>query len=765
MTGDHADHLTVSQSRSQIVSRHCIRSTPHEQGPPPDNLLSVAVGAPGCNRTLRVVAHGTSCGQNEAMNPSAITQRALAILPEDIAAIAWVGDVDVTAEGSHVAYTVTRLSLERDEAISAIWVASVGSPSGARQFTTGARRDVSPKWSPDGQMLAFLSERPSPDVSGPGADRPQVYVMPSAGGEARRLTSLSGGVLQFAWAPDSARIACVASVSPETYQDAKPKVFGDRAPSKPFRVINTLKYRRNGEGFIDSRRHLFVVSVDDPSDAIQVTAGDFDHSDPSWSPDGTELVFVSARHDYRDQDNAQSVMAINMTSADELSKDIYQVRIVVDPVGPASFPSWSPDGKWIAYAGHTYPRDTGRHTRIWVAPSHGGQPQPVADLADRNVAASSATRPTWSNDSSALVFTVEDDGMTSLVRAMRPDLGSLTGPHPLRVVAGGHREVSAFASATNSDTTAYVVSDPGSFPEVRVLRGTQEATNDYQLSLCNSSFVQSCAVGTYSRFTLSQSDGPLTVWIYLPPDVDETVARSVPVLVNIHGGPHAQYGDRFFDEFAVYVGAGYAVVFTNPHGSTGRSEHFTRSIRGDWGGIDAHDVLAAVDFALAVAPCLDPNRMGVIGGSYGGYLTSWIVAHDHRFKAACSERAVNDLASFAGTSDIGFWFAEGQLGMSPFDNPDLAARHSPLHYASAVRTPLLIMHAEHDFRCPIEQAERLFVALATRKHSVRFVRVPDADHELSRSGRPRQRVERFRHILEWFEPFLRPRSGRTRDHD
>ena len=198
----------------------------------------------------------------------------------------------------------------------------------------------------------------------------------------------------------------------------------------------------------------------------------------------------------------------------------------------------------------------------------------------------------------------------------------------------------------------------------------------------------------------------------------------------------------------LFRSAGYAVVYANPRGSMGSTEAFSRAVTGDWGGGDAADILAVVDDALSRYPLIDPSRLGLMGGSYGGYLTSSIVTQTDRFVAACSERAVNNLGSFGGTSDIGFWFAEGQLGTSPFDAPNIAARHSPLSYASAIRTPLLIMHAEQDYRCPIEQAEQLYVALARRGHAVRFVRVPDADHELSRTGRPRQRVERFRHIID-----------------
>ena len=235
-----------------------------------------------------------------------------------------------------------------------------------------------------------------------------------------------------------------------------------------------------------------------------------------------------------------------------------------------------------------------------------------------------------------------------------------------------------------------------------------------------------------------------------------------PALLNIHGGPHAQYGHGFFDEFQVYAGAGYGVIYVNPRGSQGYGEAFTRAVIGDWGGGDFADVMAGLDQALARHAWIDAARLGVMGGSYGGFLTSWIVGHDHRFKAACSERAVNDQYGMFGNSDIGHLFNVIELGgVTPWENMAEYLARSPVTYAKDVTTPLLILHSEDDLRCPIEQAEQLFVALKTLGKDVMFVRFPDENHELSRSGKPRHRLERFRFILDWFSRHLAG-AGRTR---
>ena len=227
-----------------------------------------------------------------------------------------------------------------------------------------------------------------------------------------------------------------------------------------------------------------------------------------------------------------------------------------------------------------------------------------------------------------------------------------------------------------------------------------------------------------------------------------------PGLLNIHGGPHAQYGHGFFDEFQVYAGAGYVVVYTNPRGSQGYGEAFTRAVVGDWGGGDYADVMAALDETLARHAFIDPLRLGVMGGSYGGFLTSWTIGHTDRFKAACSERAVNDQWGMFGTSDIGHIFNKVELGALPWEDLAPYVERSPISYVKNVTTPLLILHSEDDLRCPMGQAEQLFVALKKLRKDVTFVRFPDETHELSRSGKPRHRLARFRFILDWFARHL-----------
>ena len=693
--------------------------------------------------------------------------------PEDITRIQWIGEPLVSPDGSMVVFTVTHVNEVRDENISAIWMVGTNG-SDPRQFTSGFRRDHSPRWSPDGSRIAFVSERHCPDLTGPAADKTQLYVMDMAGGEPVRLTSCPGGVSSPEWSPDGGAIAFVARVDRDGAPGdvGKPVVSGDRPPSHPARVIETLRYRRNGEGFIDSRRQICVVWVASDrqslntgqSAVIQLTHGDFDHTDPAWTPDGKQLLFVCARHAARDVDNCSDIWVMDVGDLTETSSTPERpFSKVTSTTGPLAMPVPSPDGTYVMYFGHAHPVDTGRQTRAWVQPIGAEQkvPHNASGHIDRNVVASSQMRPAWLAGTERVVFAAEDDGATVITSApagINESSTQRTAGNRQDIVSGT-RDVSGFHVASDGTRIVFVASDATTPPELFVTElGDGGNWHERQLTNLNAHWCRRTKRVEPIRHMITRDGHGVVYWVMLPASDEGETPSMVPALVNIHGGPHAQYGDRFFDEFLVYAGAGYAVIYANPRGSMGSTEAFSRAVIGDWGGGDAADILAVVDDALSRYPLIDPSRLGIMGGSYGGYLTSSIVTQTDRFVAACSERALNSFASFSGTSDIGFWFSIGELGTSPFDDADTAARHSPLTYASRITTPMLIIHSEQDLRCPIEQAEQLHVALLLAGKVSRFVRFANADHELSRTGRPRQRLERFRHILDWFEPYLRPKG-------
>ena len=638
-----------------------------------------------------------------------------AMIPEDLYAINWLGDCDISPDGKRVAYTVTRLDRDEDTYKSAIWMVDVES-SVTRQFTAGAKRDSAPRFSPDGTSLAFLSER--------GEEKPQIFVMPIDGGEARKLTDRKLGAGVPAWSPDSKRIAFSAKTG--TPPDPDPK------KAKPYRRISSLKYKLNGEGFVyDQRKHLFVVDVDG-GELRQLTDGDWDDTLPAWSPNGAEVAFVSARHETRDIDLHADIWVVEADGSN--------VRRVTETNGDVGSPSWSPDGKQIA---HVHTDGWPANPRLRLADASGGNLRLVDEDFDRNTGIGSpnaAARIAWLGDG-GLLTVAEERGASSFIVAREGN-----GTRRLNLA---ERVIGWYAADAGGKRIAFTATSLTRPAELFLV--DLETGDERQLTQANNAWLEQVSPIPAEHFAVPTAEGvEVDYWIMKPAGFQE--GKQYPVILNVHGGPFGQYGHSFFDEFQVYAGAGYGVVFCNPRGSSGQSTAFAQALVGDMGGPDYHDVMAAFDAALERMPWADQSRLGVMGGSYGGFMTSWIIGHTNRFKAAISERAVNDWYLMQGTSDIGSYFNQLYLGENATIQDDLDAvlRQSPITYAKEMRTPVLILHSEDDWRCPVSQAEQLYVTLKQVGRDVEFVRFPDENHELSRSGRPGHRTDRFGVILEYW---------------
>ncbi len=652
------------------------------------------------------------------------TQRAM--IPQDLTRIRFISDPQVSPDGQRVAFVVTTLSEEQDEYLANIWL--VDTAGGApRRFTTGPGRDTTPRWSPEGTRLAFVSERQA-------QQKPQLYIIPADGGEPVRLTDLVHGIAEPVWSPDGAHLVFSSRVG--GWQE--PESEEERRKSKPVRIITTMKYKANAEGFIyDRRPHLFVVSAAGGT-AQQITHGDWADTDPAWSPDGRRLAFVSSRHDDCDYDNAADIWLVAPEGGEPCR--------VTDTAGPLGCPAFSPDGRTIAYLGHRYLHDSGRNTRLFTVPLEGGAPVCLSADFDRNCALSAHLRPQWSPDGGWLSFLVEAQGDTHVYR-----IRAAAGATPAPIIAGT-RQVTGFSLASDGKQLAFAATHPVAPAELFTCQA--DGADERQLTDLNRAWKEEVIRVQPQRQRYERAGFGLDCWVIKPHGF--IPGKRYPALLNIHGGPHMQYGNTFFDEFQIYAGAGYVVIYTNPRGSQSYGEAFSRAVVGDWGGGDFADVMAGLDEALRCCDFIDPQRLGVMGGSYGGFMTSWAVGHTQRFKAACSERAVNNPYSLFGTSDIGHTFSAAESGFLPWENMQWYIDRAPLTYAKEITTPLLIMHSEDDLRCAIEQAEQLFIALKKQRKEVLFVRFPDENHELSRAGRPRHRLERFRIILEWFDKYLQP---------
>ncbi|HVE92984.1 MAG TPA: S9 family peptidase [Actinomycetota bacterium] len=664
--------------------------------------------------------------------------------PEDVNDLVAVADPRVSPDGRTAAYVLVTIDKESAEYRSAVWVVPLDGSAPPRRFTSGSKRDSSPRWSPDGSQLAFTSSRES--------DAAQLFVIPASGGEAVKLTDLKEDVAQPVWSPDGSRIAFTSRVRDAAYEQEDER---KRAP----RRFRRLGFKLDSVGWTADRpRHVFVVQADGSSEPVQLTDGDHEDSAPTWAPDSRRLAFVSARHEDWDIDAANDIYIVDAGEGDVV-REVGRLTATEDQEGARvrevsrltptdaqySNPSWSPDGSLIA-CGHTPAGfDFPRHGQIAVVDASTGRSKVLTASLDRNCEPYPAARePIWAGD--RLLFGCEDHGNTHLYMVPADGSGQ---PEP---VVTGELRVAGYDLAAGMGV--HVATTVQQLPELWF--------GDRRLTDHGSDFTGGRALSEAERFVATSADGSqVDAWIMRPVDFEE--GSRYPVLLNIHGGPFTQYGNGFLDEFHVYTAAGYVVVYSNPRGSSGYSEEWGRAIRGPanegpgWGTRDYEDLMAVTDEALSRYDFCDPDRVGVIGGSYGGYMTTWIVGHTKRFAAACSERAVNNWVSMYGSSDAG-WIFKGYIGSELHEDVDTYVRLSPSTYAPDITTPLLILHSENDLRCPVEQGEHLFTTLRLLKRDVELVRFPAESHELSRSGSPAHRVMRFEAILEWFGRYLRPET-------
>ncbi len=640
------------------------------------------------------------------------------ITADDLLRFRFASDPQISPDGARAAYVVKSIDVEARKYRSHLFVDD-------RAWTHGKVADSHPRWSPDGRTLAFV--RTSEDAEG------QLWILPTSGGDARPLTRLAPGKIKsLEWSPDGTRLAFVF------HPGAKPK----EAP--PTRHITRLRYKEEGTGFLDAERdHVWIAWLRDGK-TLQVTKGDFDDATPAWSPDSSFIAFVSNRHP--DADTRPLEIDLWIVPAGGGA-----VRKLPKPKGPAAWPRWSPDGKSLAFIGHDQPGATWgtANQHVYTVPSDGRRD--AADvmagfdctcedtvITDTKGAHGTNQPPVWSEDGRTIFFIASDHG-TSHIYSVAAAGG------PPRPVTHGSYEVMDFTRSAGRIAMSY--SDPRTIGEIAIL----EKSSRRRVSRVNDELFAEVVVVEPEDFDFASSDGTrIQGWLLKPANFDPK--KKWPVILQIHGGPRAQYGYAFFHEFQLLAAQGCVVLFCNPRGSQGYGEAFAKAIVNDWGNLDTKDVISAVE-SLSRKTWVDEKRLGVCGGSYGGYLTNWIIAHTDRFKAAITMRCVSNLFSFYGTSDMGPE-DDQEFGGPAYDDPANYARQSPISSVKHIHTPLLILHSEGDLRCPIEQAEQLYVMLKRLKQEVEFIRFPEENHDLSRSGRPDRRLERLKCILRWWEERL-----------
>ncbi|MGZ6327833.1 MAG: prolyl oligopeptidase family serine peptidase [Candidatus Limnocylindrales bacterium] len=684
--------------------------------------------------------------------------------PDDLYALRVPLDLRISPDGRLVAFVVRSVAPGRDGYRHALWLVPADGSQPARQLTLGATSDTCPRWSPDGRTLAFISDRAAVfQVAGAGDrvgpkeapkdGKAQVWLLPLEGGEARQLTRLPKDVRDIAWSPDGRRLCVVSST---VRADERPAVRRPEDPPEPdLRSIDRLFYMLNGAGFTyDRPGNLWRIEVAD-GEAVRLTSGPADDAQPAWSPDGRRIAFVSARHRHADLDWRTDVFLVPAAGG-------VPVR-VTGGRGERTFyePVWSPDGAWLAVKG-TRPQRPGARGDLWrfrprrddPGENLTGEHDLFVDAGmNSDLTGGATSRHHWSADGRFLTFAAPLEGAYELWRVAVAGhrLERLTnGQHWLSMAdqvplpGGGARIAAARASGTEPfDLVALEV-------QAGLLRGARSEPRRLS-DLMGEAWKD-------VRFSRPQErwhevDGRRIQGWFLPA-AGVRSRRPAPLVVEIHGGPQTLYGWSLMWEWQSLAAAGMSVYACNPRGSQGYGEAFCAANFGDWGSGPMADVMGGVD-ALIADRLVDPARLGVTGGSYGGYLTSWIVGHTDRFAAAVTCRSVNDMTSQMLSGDIaGPQFGRLEYGKSPWEDPDLYLRESPLTYAPAIHTPLLIQHAEKDLRTTITQAEELFTVLRSLKRPVRLLRVPEESHELTRSGTPFRRVANLEEIVGWFRHFL-----------
>lgn len=693
-------------------------------------------------------------------------------------------------EGTRAVVAVTRPDFVSDDYIGQLWTVNLGGPGSTdaapRRLTRG-HRDTAPRFSPDGRLLAFLR-------AGPGTPA-QLFVVSASGGEPLQVTHAPLGVGEFRWHPSSTQLGFLARVpEPGRYGT----VPGLDSGSEPPRRVTTQRFRSNGVGYVTDRRtHVFVVGVPDvwgeptpePAPAVddvaptgvladrtlslgfpearQLSSGDFEHAGLSFSPDGSRVLTISARHPGRDVDLCSELVEILTDPASDGPRLPERVVLSASANLGIDCVVWAPDGSIALLATDVGPdgqdfvgRGVALYRAVLPAP---GLPAAVVppDLAG-GVTLTRLTDPETSSFDAAAGLSVMADGRVLAHRQHRgtvqlvqvsPDgtIGSMTDRE---LVVTGHDvqgDVVVFGyedALTRGDLAVAAVptGQPAALAQAPValapvaLAARPRRLTDFSLPL------RAAGVAPARDLVVTSRDGyPVHGWVLTP-----SGPGPHPVLLMIHGGPFAQYTVGLLDEAQILVDAGYAVVMCNPRGSAGYGQEHGRSVRQRFGTIDESDVLDFLTGALTDDSALDAARLGIMGGSYGGFLTAWIIARDHRFAASIVERGFLDPEAFMGTSDIGDFFGQEYVGT----DPERMRAQSPQAVVAHVRTPTLVIHSSEDLRCPQAQSERYYAALKRGGVTAELIIFPGENHELTRSGTPRHRLQRFTIVLEWWARFL-----------
>jgi dipeptidyl aminopeptidase/acylaminoacyl peptidase len=668
------------------------------------------------------------------------------ITAEDLYRISTVEDPRISPDGNWIAYVHVTLDKLENGYKRNVWLAPTGAGE-PLQLTRGGQ-DSQPRWSPDSKMLAFVSARNK---------KSQVYLLRvgEPGGEARQLTHMPNGASSPAWSPDGTRIAFLAGVN-AAERDREDRGEEDLAPTDKLdaeqrearkerdeqkrwdpRVVSRIPYR-TGTSFLDDRfLQIYVTPVAEGLDGNEekprrLTSVDANHEQLQWTPDGQFILTGRMANPADDEPWRKNVLfriRVDSGATEQLTDDTFA----------SHNPTPSPDGRWIALTRLPGELLAERVTRLAVMPTSGGEPRDLNLELDRPVVDFR-----WEGDSNAILFNAQNRGNIEIYRV------APAGGQAQKIIAGAmHAEA---LDVGKDGSVAFTASTPLNPSELYYRPNGGEAR---QVTQVNKNYLDEVIVQPTHELRFTSPGGQeIQGWYILPVGYEQ--GTTYPLAFNIHGGPHVMWGPSMrsmWHEWQFHAARGYVVFFCNPRGSNGYGESFARALHAAWGNVAFADLMSGIDTLLEKG-FVDSKRMAVTGGSYGGYMTAWIVSHTDRFAAAVSQRGVYNLLTEFSTSDIPS-FIEDELGVTAWQDPTALWQHSPLAHAHNIKTPLLIIHSENDFRVPIAEAEQLFTFVRRAGGTVQMVRYPRDGHEMTRSGEPEHRVSSLTHMIEWFDKYCR----------
>jgi len=645
---------------------------------------------------------------------------------EDLRRFRFVSDPQVSPDGSRVAFVLSSIKYEEDTYERHIWTVDVATGE-EKQYTFGQGSDTHPRWSPDGRWLLFLSRGRQPDR------KTQLWAMPTEGGEARLVADTEEGVMSPQWAPDSKRVLFIS------------RVWMVERPESDVKVVRRIKYKADGHGTYEGRRpHVFTASLD--GDVMQVTDGEYDVEAAVWSPDGDSIGFVANMDVEADFQRVKDVYVVSCAGG--VPRRLTMGSHIISKL------SWNPGGGQIAFTGHN--KLAGyfyANQDVWVMTEDGDDLKNITEEFDRSLKflLGSDLRvdtpypgAVWSPDGSSIYFVT-----TSIPNC---NIYSVDVNSGVVAEVTFSRSVDGFSLSADGGVIAFNSMDATHPHEIWV----KDREGERRLTGFNDELLEEIEISQPEHFTFNNEIGDkIDGWIIKPHGFKK--GKKYPTALEIHGGPRSiPYGNSIYHEYQVLASDGIAVIYTNPRGSPGYDEDYAKWQFGHYYEKDYKDLMDFVDAAIERFPFIDVERLGVLGGSYGGHMTNWIISHNDRFKAAITFRCVANWVSKFGVADNGPWQPEGIAGDPDYlGNMEKHVAKSPLRYARNVKTPCLVVHSLNDIRSPIGEGMQWFVALKHVGVTTEMVLFPDESHGLSRGGKPKHREERLNHMLRWFNQHLK----------